>query len=73
MIGLCPTHPCRRILIIGSRCLLSAPPLPLILQHPSLAPRSPRRSYLVIGGYVGAVTAAGFIWWFLGAPVRPCF
>lgn len=27
--------------------------------------------YLIIGSYVGAVTAAGFIWWFMSAPDGP--
>jgi magnesium-transporting ATPase (P-type) len=29
------------------------------------------RSYLIIGSYVGAVTAAGFVWWFMAAPDGP--
>ncbi|EFN52580.1 hypothetical protein CHLNCDRAFT_138588 [Chlorella variabilis] len=27
--------------------------------------------YLIIGSYVGAVTAAGFVWWFMAAPGGP--
>ncbi|PRW20976.1 calcium-transporting ATPase endoplasmic reticulum-type isoform A [Chlorella sorokiniana] len=40
-------------------------------QHEGIVDRWLFIRYLIIGGYVGAVTAAGFIWWFMAAPDGP--